>query len=218
MNLALYRTFMQPVVRAMCAARRWREAMHELHPLRLQYQLFVRRQSADGAGRPPWAKQVREHRAPAAEDNPFVAFQETMSQARSSPGSTPIATCATPLASGLFLTVYGSPVLQAAVGIDPADARRPRQAGTSPLHRQLVDTRIAELKAKMPQGGLREGLRARDSLCRHAARRRRRARVRGHPPHPGCEPRRKDAAPAGTDDADARRIQGAWCASSSSCC
>src|SRR5262249_18317733 len=55
-----------------------------------------------------------------------------------------------------FLTVYGSPLLQAAVGIDRGDARRPRQAGTNALHRQLVEGRIAELKAKIPQGGLRE--------------------------------------------------------------
>jgi hypothetical protein len=58
----------------------------------------------------------------------------------------------------LFLAIYGSPVLQAAVGIDPADTSRPRQAGTSPLHQQLVDTRIAQLKAQMTQGGLREGI------------------------------------------------------------
>jgi hypothetical protein len=54
------------------------------------------------------------------------------------------------------MTVYGSPLLQAAVGIDPADAHRPRQAGTSALHQQLVEARMAELKAKMSQGGLRE--------------------------------------------------------------
>jgi hypothetical protein len=59
------------------------------------------------------------------------------------------------MAEWTFMTVYGSP-LQAAVGIDPAEARRPRQAGTSALQWQLVDARIAKLKAKMPQGDLRE--------------------------------------------------------------
>jgi hypothetical protein len=59
------------------------------------------------------------------------------------------------MAEWTFMTVYGSP-LQAAIGVDPADAPRPRQAGTSALQWQLVDARIAELKAKMPQGDLRE--------------------------------------------------------------
>jgi hypothetical protein len=62
------------------------------------------------------------------------------------------------IAESTFMMVYGSPLLQAAVGIDPADSRRPRHAGTSPMHQQLVSNRIAELKAKIPQGGLREGL------------------------------------------------------------
>ena len=61
-------------------------------------------------------------------------------------------------AEQLFLAIYGSPVLQATLGIDPADMRRPRQAATSLLHRQLIERRIAELKAKMTQGSLREGL------------------------------------------------------------
>jgi hypothetical protein len=51
--------------------------------------------------------------------------------------------------------MYGSPTLQAAVGVDP-DATRPlRKAAKSPLHRELLQKRIAELKAGMPEGGLR---------------------------------------------------------------
>src|SRR5689334_5679841 len=38
-NLALYRTFMQPMVRAMCPPA-VADAMHKMHPLRLQYSLF----------------------------------------------------------------------------------------------------------------------------------------------------------------------------------
>ena len=37
----------------------------------------------------------------------------------------------------MFLSVYGSPALQAAVGIDPADTRPLRKAGKSPLHAEL---------------------------------------------------------------------------------
>ena len=57
-----------------------------------------------------------------------------------------------------FLTLYGSPALQAAVGIDPADKRPHRKAGKPPLHRELLHNRIAELKNRIATGGLRECL------------------------------------------------------------
>jgi len=155
MNLALYRTFLQPAVRAMCPPA-VADAMHKMHPLRLQYSLL----SDENPFMAPiaaWAKQAQEHRAPAAKDNPFLAFQEAVSK-QIVAGLDAFRDMRDSFGEQLFLAIYGSPVLQAAVGIDPADTSRPRQAGSSPLHRQLVDTRIAQLKAQMTQGGLHEGL------------------------------------------------------------
>jgi hypothetical protein len=155
MNLALYRTFMQPVVRAMCPPA-MADAMHKMHPLRLQYSLF----SDENPLMAPvaeWAKQARETRAAAAKDNPFLAFQEAMSK-QIVAGLDAYRDMRDSFGEQLFLAIYGSPVLQAAVGIDPADTSRPRQAGTSPLHQQLVDARIGQLNAQMTRGGLKEGL------------------------------------------------------------
>jgi hypothetical protein len=104
-----------------------------------------------------WAKRVQEQRAPVAKDNPFLAFQEAMSQ-QIVTGLDAYRDMRDSFGEQLFLAIYGSPALQAAVGIDPAETSRPRQAGMSPLHQQLVDTRIAELKARMTEGGMREGL------------------------------------------------------------
>ena len=42
------------------------------------------------------------------------------------------------------------------MGIDPAETKSFRKAGKSVLHQQLVDARIAELKARISSGGLRE--------------------------------------------------------------
>jgi hypothetical protein len=56
----------------------------------------------------------------------------------------------------MFLSVYGSPALQAAFGIDPAGTHPLRKAGKSPLHSQLLQSRIAELKSRIATGGLRE--------------------------------------------------------------
>ena len=152
-NLALYRTFAQPWVRA--AAPQWMgEAMRELHPLRVPYQLVS---GANPLMAPvsALAQQVRENRAPAAAGNPLLELQELGSR-QIIAGLDAWRDMRDAMAEWTFMTVYGSPLLQAAVGIDPADARRPRRAGTSALHQQPVDARIAELKAKMPQGGLRE--------------------------------------------------------------
>ena len=56
----------------------------------------------------------------------------------------------------MFLSVYGSPLLQAAVGIDPAGTAASRRPGKDPFHRELLRERIAELRSHIPVGGLRE--------------------------------------------------------------
>jgi hypothetical protein len=55
----------------------------------------------------------------------------------------------------MFLSIYGSPLLQAAVGVDPAGTAS-RKAGKDPMHRQLLEQRIAEIKSRIPVGGVRE--------------------------------------------------------------
>src|SRR5262249_28233029 len=62
------------------------------------------------------------------------------------------------LAERIFLAVYGSPLLQAGLGIDPSGEKPSRKAGKSTLHRQLLQSRIAELKSRIRVGGLREGI------------------------------------------------------------
>src|SRR4029077_9111844 len=50
------------------------------------------------------------------------------------------------------------PTLQAQMGVDPESNGPLRKAGKSPLHKLLLETRIAELKAHMSEGGLREAV------------------------------------------------------------
>jgi hypothetical protein len=103
------------------------------------------------------AERAREDRKPAGADNPFVALQETVSQ-QIVANLDAWRDMTETFAERMFLAVYGSPVLQAAVGIDPADTRPMRKAGKTPLHHELVQTRIAELKSRIAIGGLRECL------------------------------------------------------------
>jgi hypothetical protein len=151
-NLSNYRSFVQPWVRAL-AALHPAEWTRNLHPLRVGYEAFGRDTPAMKAVATE-AEAVREHRKPAAKDNPFLKAQETVSETivnvldkwRDTQEA---------LSESLFLSIYGSPALQAAVGVDP-------NADPSPVpemsaeHRKLLDARIAELKAGIGTGGLRE--------------------------------------------------------------
>ncbi len=154
-NLALYRTFMQPVVRAFVNAP-LADWMWQMHPLRLQYEAFSNANPLM-ASVAPLAEEVRKDRRPAAADNPFLAMQENLSrQIVSSLDAWRDANEA--MAESVFRMVYGSPTLQAAVGVDPAGTRPLRQAAKSASHRQFIEQRAAELKARIPAGGLREAV------------------------------------------------------------
>jgi hypothetical protein len=100
------------------------------------------------------AEKVRSQRKAAAKDNPFIAMQEKVSEqiVRSLDAWRETQE---KLSEQVFLAIYGMPALQAAVGIDAA-AGRPRRPGKSPLHSELVEKRIAELKSGIDKGGLQE--------------------------------------------------------------
>ena len=152
-NLALYRTFAQPLVRALVSppVAEW---THRMHPLRLQFELFS---DANPLMAPiaAMADQIRNHRQPVAADNPFIALQENVSRQ--------IVTAldawrrvSESVAERTFLSIYGTPTLQAAFGIDPESTTPLRKAGKSLAHKQLLETKIAELKSRIGRGGLRE--------------------------------------------------------------
>ncbi len=151
-NLAAYRKFVQPWIKSMVTPE-MADVMRNWHPLRIQYEAFSGENSVMKAVEPA-AEKVREHRKPAASDNPFVVFQETMSKQivsaldkwRDSQEA---------LSEALFLSVYGSPALQATVGIDPQSTPS-RKLEMSAQYRERLQARIAELKSQIGRGGLRE--------------------------------------------------------------
>jgi len=154
-NLEFYRAFAQPVVRALVTSP-LAEWMQQMHPLRLQYELFSNANpmmAAIGV----MADQVRNNRKPVTPDNPFIALQENFSR-QTVAALDAWRDVSEAVAERTFLTVYGSPTLQAAAGIDPSSTRPLRRVGKNPLHRELLDKRIAELKSRIPAGGLREAV------------------------------------------------------------
>ena len=150
-NLALYRTFAQPFVRAMVnpAMAEW---MRKLHPLRVQYEMWSDENPFTGIVKEA-AKIVRENRQPVDAANPFIAAQEAFSRqiidALDSWGK-----MRNRAAESMFLSIFGSPVVQAMAGIDPK-SERPLTPKSS-LQRWLIEQRVAELKTRIREGGLAE--------------------------------------------------------------
>jgi pimeloyl-ACP methyl ester carboxylesterase len=152
-NLAMYRAFMQPIVRA-CTNPAVAHLIQRLHPLRLQYEMFsnANPMMALVSG---WAEQVRNRRRPASSDNPFIAMQENMSR-QIVAGLDAWRVAAEDFSERVFGAIYGSKPFQVAMGINPANDKSLRRPAKSALHRELINKRIAELKARISTGGLRE--------------------------------------------------------------
>jgi Protein of unknown function (DUF3141) len=153
-NLSAYRNFVQPWTKGL-ATSEFAEWIRSLHPLRLQYEAL--------AGDNPMTKAIakaagdaREHRKPAEADNPFLAIQEAVSKTIVS-ALDQWRDASESLSETIFLSIYGSPALQAAVGIDPQSAPSPRPEMPEE-HRRRLEARIAELKSRIGSGGLRECL------------------------------------------------------------
>ena len=147
-NLGLYRTLLQPFVRAF-ASEQVASRQHELQPSELPFELFsdrnpLMRQVAQ------LAEQVREQRSPCSPDNPFVKLQGMVS-------SQIIAALdgwrdlRDQSVEQIFLTIYGHPVLQALIGLRASDESPRRHPGVEPERLALIEKRIAQLRARVEE-------------------------------------------------------------------
>jgi hypothetical protein len=154
-NLGLYRTFLQPWVRAMVTPP-LAEAMTKLHPGRMQFELF--------ADSNPWmrpvaalADSIRDSRKPAAPGNPFLAAQEQLSTAMVQ-GLDMFRDWRDRLEEEAFHAIYSSPLLQALVGLKASDEPPRRRPGSEPEELALIARRTEELRQRIATGGVREAL------------------------------------------------------------
>jgi len=157
-NLALYRTFVQPFVKALVTPEA-AQGLKALHPLRMQYDLFGPKNpflNWVGAA----AEKARAERQPVSDDNPFLALQEKVSDAVVE-GLEGYRKATERMSERTFRFIYGNEAIQKALGVDTTSSERPRRSAKSLLHRELTEQRIAALRAAMGTGGLREaGIRA----------------------------------------------------------
>jgi hypothetical protein len=152
-NLGLYRTFMQPWIKAM-ANQPMAEWMRQMHPQRLGYDLM--------SDRNPWlalvedaAEQIRKDRHLAPSDNTFRKAE----QAAGSKIENFLQTThdlRDRLVEDTFLAVYGSPLLQSLVGLKAEEGSPRRRPGDDPDHRAFVRRRMDELRGQVAQGGVLE--------------------------------------------------------------
>lgn len=153
-NTGLYQTFASPLVKAM-VTESGAEQQREAHPLRLRYRMFSSKNPLlDGI--PAMAEQVRAERRPVAEDNVFMQMQETMSQhiVDALDRYRDLRDQAT---ENIFLGVYGSPLLQALVGLR-TDGGRPRRIGRDIAREAALNAHRAAAALKTAEGGVTEAI------------------------------------------------------------
>ena len=122
-NLGLYRTFASPIVKNLVTEQS-ANLLRELHPNRLRFEIFSDKNpfmSPVGS----WANSIRVNRQAVSSENPFLRTEQAASDwivkwldaftdARDA------------MVEGIFMATYGSPLLQALVGLraDGAQTRR----------------------------------------------------------------------------------------------
>ena len=154
-NLGLYRTFVQPWVRSW-ANEGFAKWMRQFHPLRLQYEMFSH---TNPFMRPllSCVGDVRANRQPVPKDNVFWQAQEQLGDwiETSLDAYRDVRDHAFEV---WFDAIYGSPLVQAMVGLKASDGSVRRRPGTGAAHLALVAQRIDELRASISKGGPREAV------------------------------------------------------------
>ena len=154
-NHGLYKTLAQPAVQAM-ATTAGADALRELHPSRMRFAAFSDRNPAMAPVK-ALADQVRAERKPVAADNPLLTLEKV--------ASTWIATCwesyrlaRDAMTEAAFLGTYGSPMLQAMVGLGVPAAHTQRRIERD-LAREASAARLqADLDKRFEVGGLAEAV------------------------------------------------------------
>jgi pimeloyl-ACP methyl ester carboxylesterase len=149
----VYSTLMRPAVRAVVTEKS-AELMRRTHPNRLRFEMFadenpLMRPVAD------WADMVRGNRRPVSPDNPFLAFERMMSDMVTS-GLEIWGKARDAATEAFFFNTYGSPIVQAIVGMRPEEASVSRRIGRDVAREAAAKEAAVHLEQAIEQGGLIE--------------------------------------------------------------
>lgn len=154
-NLGLYRTFVQPWMGAW-TNETTAEWMRRFHPLRMQYEIF----SDSNPLLQPLLSNVewiRENRRPVPQDNALWQAQESFSEWFIDTLDT-YRDLRDNAIEAWFHAFYGSPLLQALVGLKASDDKPRRRPNDPVANRALIAQKIEELKSRISDGGPREAI------------------------------------------------------------
>ena len=153
-NLSIYRTFMQPFVRAF-ANQPMADLTLALNPLRLSYTIFGDK-NPWMKGMQPLAAAVSAARRPVAADNQLLALQAKVSEQITS-GLESYRVARDKLEEQIFFGFYGSPFVQALLGINADSIVRPAPE-TSPETLAARQDQTDAYEAMLKTGGFDEAL------------------------------------------------------------
>jgi len=149
----LYSTVMRPAVRA-AVTETSAQLVRRSHPNRLRFGMFAdenpfMRPVAD------WAEAVRGNRRPVSQDNPFVAFERMMSETITG-GLEAWGKARDAATEAFFFATYGSPLLQAMVGLRADQNSASRRIGRDVAREAAAKQTAVDLERRIDQGGLLE--------------------------------------------------------------
>jgi len=153
-NLGFYRTFAQPWVRAM-TTERTAEALREMHPHRFRFRVF----SDENPLMLPvkaMAAEARLSRKPVSPDNPFLVVEKAASDWIETSLQS-LGEIRDMMTEATFLNTYGSPFVQAAVGLMAEPNAAPRHIERD-LEREGAAAELRNaLEHRFEAGGADEG-------------------------------------------------------------
>lgn len=149
-NESIYRTFLQPWVRAMTTPQtaRW---LQQLNPLRLWYTMFSDKNPLMRGVETLAEQALAERKVPSA-DNPFLVMQEQFSKSMTQ-GLEMFGDLRDQMQEQMFHAIFGSPLVQTLYGIS-ASAGPPRpKPGYSPWAQKALEAEVVRLKERLTEGG-----------------------------------------------------------------
>lgn len=149
-NRRLYETYLGPAIRSVTPPA-FGDWSRKMHPNRLRFSVFSDEQPGMRLIAET-AEQVRKERQGATDDNPFRAVEKTVAASISATLSA-LGTARDAIAENLFHMTYGSPLLQALVGLDPGAAPRERKMERQAVREQQQKKRREELEGRFEKGG-----------------------------------------------------------------
>jgi Protein of unknown function (DUF3141) len=148
-NLGLYRTFASPILKNIVTEQS-ANVLRQLHPNRLRFEIFSDRNplmSPIGS----WANAIRLNRRAVSPANPFLHIEEVASDW--------IVKCLDAftdtrdaMVEGIFMATYGSPLLQALVGLRADGAQTRRHVERELAREAAIQGQRAELDRRIEQG------------------------------------------------------------------